>query len=1220
MELQSEGDKRALLIGEGAKNSQSFDMNFLVEAGAGAGKTTIIIQRIMEQLLERNYKPEEVVAITFTNKATEELRGRLDQKLREKLEDKKITLEKKEKINSLCMSLERMQVSTIHSFCQTLLRTMPFESELGMDFEVVENGKGIERNIFLQDVESNIVSWKPIRSLTINPKDLEYSFSSVIAAGDVELQFISAAETKELRDIIIEQAKEVWKEYVKGLSLILQPNEEESRLLNKEFLDLLNMEEKDLTEEDFLRFIGWLVYGGKEYLPTKPFEQKVEEYYALYKLANARKKEDRVPVPKAVENTPFYQALLFGKQIKSRVNSKSKSKTSLVKTLVNNVELYCHSVSMRNFDKLRQKVKEEKLRTGMIDNNDLLVKARNMLRDSKEARSYFRNKYKCIYVDEFQDTDPVQAELLFYLTTEEKYYSQDWKKCKPQKGSLFLVGDPKQAIYHFRGADIQVYLQVKKLFVEDGVGSVVVLQNNYRSTKEICTFSDKSFDKLMKGETQAPYASMVASNSEKLNIKGEIKLLEIGGVVKFDKSVKPDKKMLIKLDACMVGKFIYDYIEENSTAQYKDFLILTQSKANVAYYVNALEEIGIPCQGTGESVLSELVELKRMILHLQSLCDLRSEQKFALVLTQCYQVQMETIWKYRQLTSSEDFITSLTNMESINQVKNYYGSQEMELFTLCRACEEIVELRKKVDKLLPITLIEYIFQGGFGIWQSKELIEQEKSYGLIQQVIARLHLQGQGDLSDYRNLLEEMVGKTIEHQLLLKKQPNKVQIMNLHKAKGLEGKIVILTRAETLNLPVHQHIERGKGNQVLKLHMRVVTNYKSIVGIPSNWTEQEKKEKEYVKEEKVRLLYVAATRAEERLYISTPKDTSDSKTGSTWKQLSVHVADTDIEEIEFDMEHTKLTTSVEEKEIDLLALEQKLEQKKRVCQCRSIYQVTPSQLDHAAPPKKKDDESIEVDHEGENIVIDEQEKLLLETFGYDLTDYEVKVENKQADQLEVIQKHTPYGPDWGTMVHRTLELLVRNDEFADISPYARQAVYETLDSGSITVTQSKQLFGEVIGEVQQKQISLLAAQLEEQIEFIKDADHELRKLMSKGQCFPEMNFYSYLMNGELYEHVYQHVSSKQDGKQSQEFEGKAFEVQGIVDLAIMTEDGWVIVDYKTDKIKQDETKENYKKRLHEEYDNQIQAYGKLLDSIMQNDHGCAAKVCICAIPLKGELL
>ena len=105
--------------------------------------------------------------------------------------------------------------------------------------------------------------------------------------------------------------------------------------------------------------------------------------------------------------------------------------------------------------------------SGGLSYQDLLVVAANSLKKQPRLREYFQRRFTHILVDEFQDTDPVQAEILAYLTSSDNTQT-DWQKCEPRAGSLFLVGDPKQSIYRFRRADIVTYRQVKQMFERSG--------------------------------------------------------------------------------------------------------------------------------------------------------------------------------------------------------------------------------------------------------------------------------------------------------------------------------------------------------------------------------------------------------------------------------------------------------------------------------------------------------------------------------------------------------------------------------------------------------------------------------------------------------------------------------------------------------------------------------------------------------------------------------
>ena len=122
--------------------------------------------------------------------------------------------------------------------------------------------------------------------------------------------------------------------------------------------------------------------------------------------------------------------------------------------------------------------------SGKLTFNELLYRASKLLKEVPGARAHYKSKFKYFYVDEFQDTDPIQVELLLYLT-------DDGDIRKPRPGSLFIVGDPKQSIYRFRRADISIYNRVKEIIEENG--EVVYLDINFRSSDEICSWVEDTF-------------------------------------------------------------------------------------------------------------------------------------------------------------------------------------------------------------------------------------------------------------------------------------------------------------------------------------------------------------------------------------------------------------------------------------------------------------------------------------------------------------------------------------------------------------------------------------------------------------------------------------------------------------------------------------------------------------------------------------------------------
>ena len=136
---------------------------------------------------------------------------------------------------------------------------------------------------------------------------------------------------------------------------------------------------------------------------------------------------------------------------------------------------------------------------GGLNFQDLLLIAARMLREYPTIRRYFRKRFTHLLVDEFQDTDPVQAEVMLLLTADDPNET-DWRRCTPESGSLFVVGDPKQSIYRFRRADIVTYSEVKRIIRESG-GLVVSLSANFRSSASLVEWINDSFSRRFPSES-----------------------------------------------------------------------------------------------------------------------------------------------------------------------------------------------------------------------------------------------------------------------------------------------------------------------------------------------------------------------------------------------------------------------------------------------------------------------------------------------------------------------------------------------------------------------------------------------------------------------------------------------------------------------------------------------------------------------------------------------
>lgn len=148
-----------------------------------------------------------------------------------------------------------------------------------------------------------------------------------------------------------------------------------------------------------------------------------------------------------------------------------------------------------------------KSQTGRVDFLDLLIKTRDLLRDSPEVRNEIQNRFTHYFIDEFQDTDPLQAEILLLLAAERPETS-DWRAARPIAGKLFLVGDPKQAIYRFRRADVAVYEEVKRRLKANGA-ELVHLTTSFRSLPALQSLVNTAFAPVMKARPDGSQADYV---------------------------------------------------------------------------------------------------------------------------------------------------------------------------------------------------------------------------------------------------------------------------------------------------------------------------------------------------------------------------------------------------------------------------------------------------------------------------------------------------------------------------------------------------------------------------------------------------------------------------------------------------------------------------------------------------------------------------------------
>ncbi|WP_353093669.1 UvrD-helicase domain-containing protein [Tissierella praeacuta] len=352
-------DKQSLISIEMNKREEiinTFNKNYLLEAGAGAGKTTIIVQRIINHIISTDINPANLVAITFTKAASTELAERIQLKALEYLKN-----ERDSKIIGRLKAVDRIFTGTIHSFCELILREMPFDANITPNYEIIENDEEFHNNIWYKFLRDNQEEYKEtidsLWKVNIDYKDLKSK--AILVLGNPDIKFSGYKDINYNLEDIEKEFKDIQKEYE---YLSIEPFKNNSNIA-KLFSSILR------EGEDLIYYSNNLLkeYGKEEFDIEKIFEKVISK-----KHWNSNGAEEYKRFIERIYNIYF------------RLNA-----------IVYNT---CTDFINMVVDYKREKYE------GKLTFNELLYKASTLIKESSLARKYFKNKYKYFYIDEFQDS------------------------------------------------------------------------------------------------------------------------------------------------------------------------------------------------------------------------------------------------------------------------------------------------------------------------------------------------------------------------------------------------------------------------------------------------------------------------------------------------------------------------------------------------------------------------------------------------------------------------------------------------------------------------------------------------------------------------------------------------------------------------------------------------------------------------------------------------
>jgi ATP-dependent helicase/nuclease subunit A len=793
--------------------------NFLVEAGAGSGKTTSLVDRMVNLIITGTAEIQEIVAITFTRKAADELKVRFQSKL-EAAWKKESDLDLKFRLAEALQNSERCFLGTVHSFCAKLLRERPIEAHLDLTFKELEE---------IDDLELMEEAWQKFLKDVMDEKP--YLFDQVNDLGiSVDQIFPWVEKLKEYSDV----------EWI--TESVPKPN----------------------LSADFTRFMNLLKEAEKAF----PVEEPPSGYDKLQKpIIMAIQKERLMDVTKEKNIISIFE--LFNKNVKPTLknwHTKEDAKfyeekiTSFfevsIKPLIQAWKEYCHPQIVRFIQEALSVYETLKKERSLLNFQDLMMHTSQLLKKNLEVRRYFQEKYRFLLVDEYQDTDPIQAEIMFYLTSENPD-EQVWTRCRPRAGSLFVVGDPKQAIYRFRRADIDTYNRVKQLMEEHG-GEVLQLITNFRSLDTVTEELNTVFEKHLPAvETlhQAGYRPLIAHHVDGGGEFTGIKRLSVPA----DYSRKED---VILKDAENISLTIQSLIKKGYRA--KDFLVLTRYNDGVSVYANRMEEIGIPVSISGEVVLGETREFQDLWILLNSFLDPTDEVSFVAVLRGIFfGISDQELYEWKEKKGRYSIYSSIP--EDISPMTKEKFNHTLTILKLCQ---------QKIRQLSPTAAIDFVMETvGFYPLLLKNG-RGKRTYKNMLQMMESLRKQEAAGNTNYKQIMDSLTKLLFEKSTVanMEEAADAVRIMNVHKAKGLEAPIVFLAHpAKRVNPEsfLSQHIKREDYTSKGYFTFTIKKGFQEKeIAVPLNWEAYKVEELIYLTEEELRITYVAATRAEKALVIS----------------------------------------------------------------------------------------------------------------------------------------------------------------------------------------------------------------------------------------------------------------------------------------------------------------------------------------------------------------
>jgi ATP-dependent helicase/nuclease subunit A len=545
---------------------------------------------------------------------------------------------------------------------------------------------------------------------------------------------------------------------------------------------------------------------------------------------------------------------------------------------------------------------------GVLDFQDLLLGAARLLRRKETgAREYFQRRFRHILVDEFQDTDPLQVELIFYLA-EDGPVADDWRDAALVPGKLFVVGDPKQSIYRFRRADIEVYEAARRV-VEASGGETLRLTDNFRSAPRLISFVNRAFGGVF-GEGEPPYqpaygklepSELAASRA------GEgagAFILEGPGGEFGSEAAAADAVAAFIRRAVLEGEFdVFDAEgETRRPVAYRDFAVLFRSRTHVRTWESALEAWGVPFYTYGGQTFYVRPEVKALAAAARAVDNPADELALVAALTSSlFSLTPDDLLRFHIRRGVFDYREKLPGGEPAG---------------FRPAWELLGRLhRERPDRTPAATLADLVSSSRL-LTKSALWGDGPRAVANVRKILAaarRYAAAGGVGLRGFARWLTEMAEREeAEHESpALDTADDFVRLLTVHAAKGLEFPAVVFA-------DWGRKAGGGRGDAAVVdrrtglLHLRVGSEKAGTRLLTPGYEDAAEREEHFGRCEERRLDYVAATRARDVLVLPAMAEAAEDSLAATVAAFGEDERPVEVVRIDAEAERATLTPATPE--------------------------------------------------------------------------------------------------------------------------------------------------------------------------------------------------------------------------------------------------------------------------------------------------------------------